>query len=82
MECGDGYKLDWENALKRMPSGFKESDPHSEYYRLKSYELCKPLTEEDVLDKNFLPKALDSLRHCHRLNEWLNRCFDYTNGID
>ena len=45
--CGDDYHLNWDNALKRMPVGFNEADKHSEYYRLKTYEMYKPLTKRE-----------------------------------
>lgn len=76
-ECGKHMSLNWDNALKRMPLGYSESDRHSEYYRLKSYEMFKYMTVEDVLDKDFVPKALSYLRRCHEMNEMLNKCFDY-----
>ena len=79
--CGKGFELNWDNALKRMPVGWSENDRHSEYYRLKSYEICKPLTKDDILDKDFLPKALKELRKCQPFNEILNRCVDYLDPV-
>lgn len=77
LSCGDDFHMNWDNALKRMPNGYNETDLHSEYYRLKSYEMYKPLTKQDVLDKDFLPKALSYLKRCYEFNEMLNQCFDY-----
>lgn len=82
LSCGDDFRLNWDNALKRMPVGYNEEDMHSEYYRLKSYELYKPLTIEDVLDKDFIPKALSQLKRCQTFNEMLNRCFEYAYETD
>ena len=77
LACGSDFRLSWDTALKRMPLGYHESDPHSEYYRLKSYEIYKSLTIEEVLADDFLPKAISYLSRCHNYNELLNRCFDY-----
>lgn len=82
LSCGDDFRLNWDNALKRMPVGYNEEDMHSEYYRLKSYELYKPLTIEDVLDKDFIPKALSQLKRCQTFYEMLNRCFEYAYETD
>jgi len=75
-DCKD-FQLPWEEALKRMPAGYSESDAHSEYYRLRSYTLSKQLTKQDVLKKDFIKNALADLRRTHRFNEILNRCYDY-----
>jgi len=77
MACGNDFKLGWENALTRMPRGYSESDKHSEYYRLRSFEVCKMVTLQDVLSKDFLKNALADLQKCLELNELLNKCFDY-----
>lgn len=77
LACGQDFRLGWGHALKRMPLGYKDTDPHSEYYRLRSYEILCPLTKREVLEKDFLNKAVARLQKCYRLNEWLNRCYDY-----
>lgn len=75
--CGSGFRLDWNGALKRMPKGYSENDPHSEYYRLRSYEIMKPVTREEVLAEDFLPHAIAELKRCYTFNELLNKCYDY-----
>lgn len=82
LDCGPEFKLNWDSALKRMPLGYKETDKCSEYYRLRSYEIYKTLTQEDVLDKHFMAHALDSLKRCYNFNELLNKCFDYAYDPD
>jgi uncharacterized protein (TIGR02453 family) len=75
-ECND-FNLSWDGALKKMPRGFSESDPHSEYYRLKTYEIYKRVTRQQVLEKDFLSMALADLRRTYNYNETLNKCVDY-----
>jgi len=74
--CPD-FHLPWDTALKKMPRGFSEEDPYSQYYRLKSYEIYKPVTRREVLSKDFLEHALDDLQRTQPFNEVLNRSFDY-----
>lgn len=77
LSCGKDYRLSWDTALKRMPRGFDENDKHSEYYRLKSYEIYKSLTLDDVLAPNFVSNALSHLERCYKFNELLNNCVEY-----
>lgn len=65
-----------------MPTGFSETDKHSEYYRLKTYEMYKPLTKRDVLAKDFIKNALSYLKRTYKFNEMLNLCFDYAYAPD
>ena len=73
----EGFQLPWENALKRIPQGFNPDDPHSEYYRLKSFEIWKNVSQRDVLSKNFLQRALADLQKTYDYNEILNKCYDF-----
>ena len=82
LSCGEDFRLNWENALKRMPKGYNETDKHSEYYRLKSYEMYKSLTKRDVLSKDFLSKAISYLKRCHEFNEMLNKYYDYAYDLN
>lgn len=75
--CGEGFHLDWSTALKRFPVGYNPEDKHSEYYRLKTFDVFMDLTEQDVLQPDYLPRALEQLQKCHPFNELLNRCVEY-----
>ena len=75
--CGKGFGLNWDNALKRFPVGFNADDKHSEYYRLKSFEITQFVTKKDVLGKDYLTNALAQLKKCHEFNELLNKCADF-----
>jgi len=72
-----GFNLPWESALKRMPKGYNEADPHSEYYRLRSFEIYHPITLDDALAPDFVERAAALLRRSYDFTELLNRCFDY-----
>lgn len=74
--CPD-FELPWDTALKKMPRGWDETDEYSRYYRLKSYEIYKHLTRNEVLEKDFLANALADLQRTQPFNELLNCCFDF-----
>lgn len=75
-KCKD-FTLPWDDALKRAPKGFDEKDRYSDYYRLKTYTLYKPVTKRQIMAKGFLEEALADLERCHDFNEILNKCYDY-----
>ena len=74
--CAD-FQPAWDTALRKMPRGFSEEDEFSQYYRLKSYEIYKPVTRREVLSKAFLDHALADLQRTQPYNEILNRAFDF-----
>lgn len=46
-----------ETTLQRVPNGYDKNSPAAEYLKLKSFYVTKPLTEEQVLSKDFVPYA-------------------------
>ena len=76
------FQFSWPNALKRMPAGYDEQGPASRYIRLRSYEICLPVTEEQILAPDFLAHALADLRRTLPYNDLLNRCHDYAYDPD
>ena len=79
--CKD-YTLPWDGALKKVPKCYNEEDRYSQYYRLRTYTLFKPVSKKQVLGKGFLKSALTDLERCHDYNEILNKCYDYAYNID
>lgn len=77
VNCGSGWELNWEQALKKMPRGYQETDQHSEYYRLKSFEVYKKMKREDMLRPDFLDRAIKEFKKCYAFNELLNKCAEY-----
>ncbi|MBR1839703.1 MAG: DUF2461 domain-containing protein [Prevotella sp.] len=80
-QCKD-FTLPWDEALKKVPKGYDENDKYSQYYRLKTYTLLKPVSRKQLLAKDFLKKALADLKRCYDYNETLNRCFDYAYEVE
>lgn len=75
-KCRD-FQLAWDSALKKTPKGYSSEDKGAEYYRLKTYEIYKPLTREEVLAEDFLERALKDLSRTVEFNTILNRCFEF-----
>lgn len=74
--CRD-FAHSWSNALKRMPAGYDEQMPCSDFIRLRSYDIILPLKEADMLAPDFLQRALADLRRTLPYNELLNRCHEF-----
>lgn len=71
------FALPWDKALRRIPKGYAPADDFSEFYRLRSFELMKPLTLSEVRSAGFLQNSLKALSRTHAFNELLNRAVDY-----
>ena len=71
-----GFEIDWEGALTRLPLGWSEG-PYSDYYRLKSYILIKPLTLRYITGENLAQRVARDLKPTYAFCELLNRCVDY-----
>lgn len=77
VEQCSGFSLPWENALKRFPKGFSADSPYADYYRLRSFEVVKSLTLDEVLDGEFSTFAVRELRRTVPFTQLLNRCVSY-----
>ena len=76
VQAAKGFTIDWDGALTRLPLGWSEG-PHSDYYRLKSYLLIKPLKRKYITDDNLARRAARDLKPTLAFCEMLNRCVDY-----
>ena len=76
VKAAPGFKVDWDGALTRLPSGWPEG-PYSDYYRLKSYLLIKPLTRRYITADGLARRVARDLKPTAEFCELLNRCVDY-----
>lgn len=76
VRAAKGFEIDWEGALTRLPLGWSEG-PHSDYYRLKSYIIIKPLTLKYITGDNLARRVARDLKPTFAFCEMLNRCVDY-----
>lgn len=71
------FWLPWDKALQRIPKGWNPTDDYAEFYRLRSFEFCKELSEEDVRAVRFVDHCVRDLKKTYAFNEILNRCVDF-----
>ena len=72
-----GYTLDRSNCLKRTPVGFPTGTPHDDLLRLKDIYVCKPITEEFLLEDRLVERIVEALKPTYPLIEQLNRAVQY-----
>lgn len=77
VKASQGFSLDWNSALKRIPRGWNAEDEYSEYYKLKDFSLIKPVTRENILNDSFLEYAIAEFEKTYEFNVILNRCVSY-----
>ena len=72
-----GFSLSWDDSLKKIPAGFDADDEFSEYYKLKSFLIEKPIDESYILESNFVDKVVSDLRRTYEFNSLLNKAVEY-----
>ena len=61
-----------EDKLKTMPKGYPKDHPYIEYLKLKSFLVMHSFKDEDVLNRNFIKKLVESMKVAKPLNDFLN----------
>lgn len=69
----DGFDRTESNSLKNAPKGFEKDHPAIELLKLKSFTVSQKISDEEVLDKNFVPHSVEKLIALKPLIEFLNR---------
>lgn len=73
----EGFTLDDEQKLKRVPRGFDADKPYSDFFRYKNFCLVKNKPEEYLLAKDFKEKLLSELSTTKPFLHLLNRAIEY-----
>ena len=61
-----------EGKLKRVPAGFEKDDPMAEYLKLKHFVAIRPVSDEELLEKDAARKFAGMYRTLKPLNDFLN----------
>lgn len=69
----EGFRLCESNKLKRMPKGYPEGGEYDEWLKLKEFWVAKPISDEELLDRELVRNAVEDFRRTHHLIEILNR---------
>lgn len=73
----EGWILDCERALKRVPKGFPAESPWADYFKLKDYILERDLGGEVLDAADPVPVLLEMFAPTVNLNRLLNRAIEY-----
>ncbi|MFP9112724.1 DUF2461 domain-containing protein [Flavobacterium sp. RHBU_3] len=65
--------LSTEDALKTTPKGFEKDHPAAEFLKLKSFIAQAPISDKELLSKNFIQNTVAKLAVLKPLNDFLNR---------
>ncbi|SKB59770.1 TIGR02453 family protein [Soonwooa buanensis] len=60
------------DRLVKAPQGFDKEDPMADYLKYKQFTVFHQLTDEEVLDKNFVGKAVKIFKEIYPFNQFLN----------
>lgn len=60
------------DKLMRVPQGFDKENPMGDYLKFKQFTVFHPLSDDDVLDKNFVKNTVKVLKEIHPFNQFLN----------
>jgi len=58
--------------LVKVPQGFDKEDPMGDYLKFKQFTVFHPLSDADVLDKDFVKNTVKVLKEIHPFNLFLN----------
>ncbi len=58
--------------LVKVPQGFEKEDPMSDYLKFKQFTVFHPLSDADVLDKDFIINTVKVLKEIYPFNRFLN----------
>jgi uncharacterized protein (TIGR02453 family) len=65
-----------EMKLTRVPQGFDKDAAAAEFLKYKSFVALKPLTDEELTEKNLVKKMAEAFTVLQPLMNFLNRSFD------
>lgn len=69
----DGFKLNTENKLKRLPTGFKEENIYAEYLRLKNIYLEKFVLDDFLFSKDLVENVVTEFKKTYDFIKQINR---------
>lgn len=69
-------ELDPEDKLSRPPKNYDVENPAVEYLKLKSFVAGTPITDAEVLSKNFVKKITAAFKEIYPFIQFLNRAVE------
>lgn len=76
--CHPSFCMDFEGALKRIPTGFPANTPDADYLRLKRYCLCYTPPDDFITAPNLLERTVELFRTTTPFLHYINRGIEYS----
>lgn len=67
--------------LKKMPDGYKETNPASELLKMKGFCTKEPINDKILTDKNCVQSIIDSFKTTKPLVDFVNKAIEYEEKI-
>ncbi len=77
----NGFNIDFDRALKKVPAGYSPDYKYSRYLRLRDFILCKEVGDDYIFDKRLLEHVLSDFKMTHRFNILINRAIDFVDEV-
>lgn len=72
-----GLLLDTSESLKKVPKGFPEEGPDSEFFKLKNFCLVESLDDDFILSPDLADDVLAVFKTGKPFLDYVNRAIDY-----
>ena len=72
-----GFKLNSDNMLKRVPTGFPADSKFVDYFKYKDYFLVQSIDDTFVLSHNLLENTIKEFKKTYEFNNLLNKAANY-----
>lgn len=76
-KANEGFHVDMEGALKRVPKGFDATAPYADFMRLKSYCLVMDVDDDFITAPDLAKRVAELFRTTKPFNDYVNRAVDY-----
>jgi len=75
--AAEGFRLNTDNKLKRVPAGFPADCEYAELLKHKDWCIERPIDEAFLLADDFVERTVEEFRKTHPFIELLNRAVQY-----
>lgn len=75
--CDPRFEMDFEGALKKIPSGFDADCPDADYLRLKRYCVCYNAPDSFMTSPDLLERSVELFKTATPLLHYINRGIEF-----
>lgn len=81
LSAAPGFSLDWEDALKRTPTGYPSDRDYSDWLRLKNFCLVRYPGIDYMENSSLLERLVSDFRTTLPFLNFINRAIRYSRGL-